>query len=121
MYNRHPFEANRTDLVVLRTRLSARERMAAMLGPSGPQLSTASLHPTIWHAAADLFDRGHFRQAVQTAGQALESHLQAIAGPTLTGQDLAKLFSGGGFLVSTQPERPTGAPERARPVSFAER
>lgn len=96
MYESHPFEANRTALVVLRTRLSEQERMASILGPAGPQLSTSSLHPTIWDAAAHLFDGGHYRQAVQTAGQALESHLQAIAGQSLSGQDLAKLFAVGG-------------------------
>jgi uncharacterized protein (TIGR02391 family) len=96
MYNSHPFEANRTALVVLRTRLAEQERMASVLGPAGPQLSTSSLHQTIWDAVAHLFDGGHYRQAVQTAGQALESHLQTIAGPELAGQDLAKLFAVGG-------------------------
>lgn len=96
MYNSHPFEANRAALVILRTRLAEKERMASVLGPTGPQLSTSSLHPTIWDAAARLFDGGHYRQAVQTASQALESHLQAIAGAGLAGQDLAKLFSAGG-------------------------
>ena len=96
MYTSHPFEANRKALVILRTRLSEQETMASILGPAGPQLSTASLHPTIWNAAAHLFDGGHYRQAVQTAGQALESHLQTIAGPATAGQDLAKLFNPGG-------------------------
>jgi hypothetical protein len=95
-YKSHPFEANRTALVVLRTRLAEQGRMTSILGPTGPQLSTSSLHPTIWNAAAHLFDGGHYRQAVQTAGQALESHLQTIAGPSLSGQDLAKLFAVGG-------------------------
>jgi len=96
MYNSHPFEGNRNALVVLRTRLAEQEVMAAVLGAVGPQLSTASLHTTIWDAAAHLFDGGHYRQAVQTAGQALESHLQTIAGPELVGQDLAKLFASTG-------------------------
>ncbi len=99
MYKSHPFEANRNALVVLRTRLAEQERMASILGPTGPQLSTSSLHPTIWNAAAHLFDGGHYRQAVQTAGQALESHLQTIAGSSLSGQDLAKLFAVGGIGV----------------------
>jgi len=73
--------------------------MASILGHLGPQLSTSSLHPTIWNAAAFLFDGGHYRQAVQTAGQALESLLQSIAGPSLSGQDLAKLFAVGGAGV----------------------
>lgn len=96
MYNSHPYEANRKALVVLKTRLSEQQRMQAVLGPTGPQLSTSSLHPTIWDAAARLFDGKHYRQAVQTAGQALESHLQTIAGPIWSGSDLAKLFSGTG-------------------------
>ena len=56
-------------------------------------MSTRSMHPTIWDSAARLFDGGHYRQAVQNAGQALESHLQTISGPALSGQDLAKLFA----------------------------
>lgn len=96
MYNSHPFEANRAALVVLRTRLAEKERMTSVLGPAGPQLSTSSLNQTIWDAAAHLFDGGHYRQAVQTAGQALESHLQTIAGAELGGQDLAKLFAASG-------------------------
>ncbi len=96
MYNSHPFGPNRAALVVLRTRLAERDRMAAILGPTGPQLSTSNLHPAIWHSAAHLFDGGHYRQAVQTAGQALESHLQEISGPSLSGQDLAKLFAATG-------------------------
>jgi hypothetical protein len=94
--NPHPYEASRRALVILRTRLAEQERLAAVLGPTGPQLSTSSMHATIWEAAARLFDGGHYRQAVQTAGQALESHLQTIAGPELTGQDLAKLFASSG-------------------------
>jgi hypothetical protein len=110
MYNSHPFEANRGALMVLRTRLAEQERMAEVLGPAGPQLSTASLHPTIWDAAAHLFDGGHYRQAVQTAGQALESCLQTIAGPELAGQDLAKLFatSGDGVRLDFAELDPSG-------------
>ena len=95
MYTSHPCETNRAAMLVLRTRLSEQTRMASILGPTGPQLSTSSFHPTIWDAAAHLFDGGHYRQAVQTAGQALESHLQVIAGPAVSGQDLAKVFASG--------------------------
>lgn len=95
-FGSHPFEANRKGLIVLRTRLAEQERMSSILGPTEPQLSTSSLHPTIWEAAARLFDGGHYRQAVQTAGQALESLLQVIAGPVTSGQDLAKLFGTSG-------------------------
>jgi len=95
VYKSHPFAANRDALVVLRTRLAEQQRMAAILGPTGPKLSSSNLHSTIWEAAAHLFDGGHYRQAVQAAGQALESHLQALAGPSLSGQSLAKLFGSG--------------------------
>jgi hypothetical protein len=71
MYNRHPYEANHSALVILRTRLAERERMEAVLGDAGPRLSTSSLHPAIWEAAARLFDGEHYRQAVANAGQAL--------------------------------------------------
>lgn len=75
------------------TLLERQGELEEKLGPSGPRMSTRSMHPTIWDAAAHLFDGGHHRQAVQTAGQALESHLQTIGGPALAGQDLAKLFA----------------------------
>ncbi len=99
MYNSDPFEANRAALVILRTRLAEKEKMASVLRPAGPQLSTSSLHQTIWNAAARLFDGGHYRQAGQTAGQALESRLQTIAGAEVGGQDLAKLVAAGGDAV----------------------
>ncbi len=96
LYGSHPYEENRKALVVLQTRLAEQERMTSILEPTGPQLSTSSLHRTVWLAASNLFDGGHYRQAVQTAGQALESHLQTIAGPAASGQDLARLFATGG-------------------------
>jgi hypothetical protein len=96
MWVSHPYESNRNALVVLRTRLAEQERMAAVLGDAGPQLSTSSLHPAIWEAAARLFDGEHYRQAVQNAGQALESYLQVIAGPEVSGENLAQLFAASG-------------------------
>jgi len=96
MYKSWPYEANRAALITLRSRVTERERMEQILGPTGPQLSSAHLHPVIWHAAAPLFDGGHYRQAAQAAGQALEGHLQAIAGPKISGKDLAKLFATSG-------------------------
>jgi hypothetical protein len=96
MYATHPYEGNRNALVILRTRLATQERMAEILRPTGPQLSTDNLHPTLWDAAAHLFDDGYYRQAVQTAAQALEGLLQAIAGPEISGESLARLFSESG-------------------------
>jgi hypothetical protein len=51
------------------------------------------LHPTIWGAATKLWDDGHLRPAVQTAATALEGLLQGIAGPAVSGENLAILFS----------------------------
>jgi tetratricopeptide (TPR) repeat protein len=57
------------------------EEAERILGPVGPKLAAASLHPWIWNAAVDLWDHGHLRQAVQTAAQALfDKHLPAKLG-----------------------------------------
>lgn len=66
----------------------------ALLGPRGPQLVAAKMHPLIWNAAAALWDDGHHRQAVQTAAAALEAALQKLLGkPDVGGTDLAQAFS----------------------------
>lgn len=92
-YGGHPFTRARVAIVEAIAILAQREELAEIVGPIGPRLSASELHPVIWGAAAALWDNGHCRQAVQTAGSALESLLQAIAGPALSGQDLAILFS----------------------------
>lgn len=53
-----------------------RESIEAMLGPQGPQISAAGLHPWVWGSAATLWDTGHFRQAVQNAATSVDVHLQ---------------------------------------------
>ena len=63
------------------------------MGPVGPRLVASELHPTIWGSAAKLWDDGHMRPAVQTAGTALEGLLQGITGPGIAGENLAILFS----------------------------
>jgi hypothetical protein len=86
------YEGNSRALAVLRVQVADKERIARILGPVGPQLSSTSFHPTIWEAASSLFDTGHYRQAVQTAGQALESYLQTFGGAALSGAKLGELF-----------------------------
>lgn len=93
MYGGHPWQQARKAIVELYAVLEQREELAAILGPLGPRLEVGSMHPAIWGAAAGLWDDGHFRQAVQTAGQALEGVLQVHAGPALSGERLAGLFS----------------------------
>ena len=92
----HPYEGPwhgaRRAVADLRGVIRNREELAAILGPVGPQLNASALHPVIWGAAANLWDDGHLRQAVQTAGSALESYLQR-AGTYASGQDLGQLFA----------------------------
>jgi hypothetical protein len=49
--------------------LSSLEEAEQILGPRGPKLSAASLHPWIWNAAVSLWDNGYRREAVQAGGQ----------------------------------------------------
>jgi hypothetical protein len=77
MNTSRPFGANRHALVVLRTRIAEQERLESILGATGPQLSTSSLHPTIWDAAAQFFRRQgpHLSPQQRTARQTLsEAH-----------------------------------------------
>ena len=61
------------------------------------KLTAANLHPWIWDTAADLWDDGHRREAVQAAAQALfDHHLPAKLGvpPARSAKDLiAQAFS----------------------------
>jgi hypothetical protein len=94
VYGGHPFTQARVALVEAIAILAQREELAEIVGPVGPRLSASELHPTIWGAAARLWDDGHLRAAVQTAATALEGLLQHIAGPGVSGENLAILFSG---------------------------
>jgi hypothetical protein len=93
MYGGHPFTRARVAIVEAIAILAQREELAEIVGPVGPRLVASELHPTIWGAAANLWDDGHIRPAVQTAATALEGLLQTIAGPAISGENLAILFS----------------------------
>ncbi len=93
LYGGHPFTQARVAIVEAIAILAQREELAEIVGPVGPRLVASELHPTIWGAAAKLWDDGHIRPAVQTAATALEGLLQGIAGPGLSGENLAGLFS----------------------------
>jgi hypothetical protein len=54
--------------------LKSAKDVQQILGQLAPELSAANLHPWIWDAAADLWDAGHRREAVQAAAQALFDH-----------------------------------------------
>jgi hypothetical protein len=89
----HPFTQARVAMVEAIAILAQREELAEIVGPVGPRLVASELHPAIWGAAASLWDNGHPRQAVQTAAAALEGLFQVIAGPGVSGEGLAALFS----------------------------
>lgn len=93
VYGGHPFQQARRAIVEATAILAHREELAAIVGPSGPQLSASELHPNIWTAAAALWDGGHVSQAVQTAASALEGLMQTYTGPGSSGAELASLFS----------------------------
>lgn len=77
--------------------LSSLEEAERILGPVGPKLAAASLHPWIWNAAVDLWDNGHLREAVQAAATALfDQHLPAklgIPGPPSAKDRISQAFT----------------------------
>lgn len=76
-------------------------RLQEILGPKGPQLAASGLHPSVWGAAARLWDGGHRREAVQAAAVVVEVAIQAKTGrDDLSG---AKLI---GEVFSLEPPRP---------------
>jgi hypothetical protein len=61
--------------------LGSLEEAERILGPVGPKLAAANLHPWIWNAAVSLWDNGHRREAVQAAATAVfDQHLPAKLG-----------------------------------------
>ena len=61
--------------------LGSIKEIEQILGPVGPKLAAANLHPWIWNAAVSLWDNGHRREAVQAAAVALfDSHLPTKLG-----------------------------------------
>ena len=61
----------------LRGAIEQHERVEAILEPMGPKLAARELHHWVWQAAAQLWDDGYRRAAVQTAASAVNSQLQA--------------------------------------------
>lgn len=114
LYGGHPFTQAHVAIVEAIAILAQREELAEIVGPIGPRLVASELHPTIWGSAARLWDDGHIRPAVQTAATALEGLLQDIAGPALSGENLAtssrppiphQHHPASGFAMSTQHPR----------------
>ena len=45
-------------------------------GPTGPMLAAGQLHPWVWHAVVNLWDGGHYKQAVNAAAATVEEQTQ---------------------------------------------
>lgn len=73
----------------------SQEETSRILGPQGPQLNAASLHPWVWKAAAALWDTRFFREAIQAAATSLDLHLHQKTGRTdLAGTELMRELLG---------------------------
>ena len=57
-------------------RIENTSRHAEIFTPVGPNLAASQLHSWVWHAAAELWDQGHYREAVQKAATAVEEETQ---------------------------------------------
>jgi uncharacterized protein (TIGR02391 family) len=61
----------------LRGQLRDSAEREEIIGVAGPRIAAADLHPTVWSAAARLWDGGHYRQAVESAATAVNDQLRA--------------------------------------------
>ena len=67
-----------------------------ILGPESPALAVRGLHPWIREAAMNLWDNGHYKQAVENAWNNLVQHTQNKTGLDSTGKKLySNLFQCG--------------------------
>ena len=84
--------------------LQQQEKHDAILGPSGPLLAAAVLHKWVWNAAVDLWDSGHYKEAVRSAASAVEDQTRLkIDRRDLTG---AAIFTEAFGLDLPEPGRP---------------
>jgi hypothetical protein len=99
--------------------LTSVEEAERILGPVGPNLAAANLHPWIWNAAVDLWDDGHLREGVQAAAQALfERHLPAKLG--VPAAQSAKDLASRAFLTDST-DLPTAANPRLMLTDYPDR
>ena len=71
------------------TSISNAPRHERILGPQGPVLAAGGLHPWVWNAAVDLWDNGHYKQAVIGAWNEVELQTQRkLDRLDLNGKDL---------------------------------
>ena len=75
--------------------LDNQDEWERILGPQGPVLAAGGLHPWVWNAAVNLWDGGHYKQAVHAAWNAVEQQTRLkLDRGNLSGKDLyAQAFS----------------------------
>lgn len=84
------FAPGRNRVIRLRGIVTSKAEVDEKLGPAGPQLAASGLHRGIWGAAAELWDDGHLRHAVQNAATFVDLRLQAkLERQDTSGADLA--------------------------------
>src|SRR5215216_1348087 len=74
----------RKALAVLRDR----EDWKTNLAPDAPSLTADQLHPTIWNAAATVWETGEYKVAAQQACVSLSTHIKVKAGSHLNDREL---------------------------------
>jgi uncharacterized protein (TIGR02391 family) len=84
--------------------LRDREEWKTNLAPDSPSISADELHPTVWNAAATVWETDEYKLAAQQACVSLSAHIKAKAGSHLNDRDLvAQVF---------KPEPPTSTQKR---------
>ncbi len=74
--NDQAFEAQRQGALEAVAWLKEQERVAKLLGDTGPTLSASTFHPWVWGAAQTLWGSGHYRAAVSAAATSVSSYTQ---------------------------------------------
>ena len=72
------FRAQRDAAVYALALIRSQSEVEENLGPIGPSLSSASLHPWVWEAARPLWGDGHYRAALQQAATSVDLQLQVL-------------------------------------------
>jgi hypothetical protein len=99
--------------------LTSLEEAEQILGPVGPRLAAARLHPWVWNVAVSLWDNGHRREAVRAAASAIfDLHLPAKLGVSrsasakdLAAQAFATDEPASGKSRLRLPDYPKGSPD----------
>jgi len=107
----YEFGQEREAAIRARTLLERQDEIADNLGDAEAFITTSNFHPWVWEASRGLWMGGHYRGALQTAGTALDSQLQALSGRSdVSGAPLVR------ELLSEKPPEP-GKPRLNLPTT----